>query len=372
MGRFVSRVFGARSRRSRLLVASALVGIVFAPGQAWSVPTLWQVAAQGGSPLQGVSCVSANFCAAIGGATSSNTVIEMWDGTAWTHVTNVAPSEVWLSGVSCVGTTFCVAAGYTRPGTIRQTYIDVWNGSTWSGVPSPDRGARDSTLMAVSCVSTTSCVAVGRYFRAPHQRTLIEAWDGVSWSIATSPSEPGHDDVLYGVSCSTAASCVAVGSSLSSSGVRRPLVETWDGATWSIIRTPHLAHPANFVGVSCVSLTSCAAVGLISLTDSTFATLAEFWDGANWTQTRTPNPGTTENDLFSVSCTTGTNCVAVGGYVNNANSKDRTLILNWDGTRWSRATRFPNAHLLGVSCVDDDTCYAVGSSGLAALVLAGA
>src|SRR5207245_1508478 len=85
---------------------------------------------------------------------------------------------------------------------------EVWNGSTWSVVPSPNAGPSFQGFKAVSCVSATFCAAVGNYYTANFAtlRTLTELWDGTAWSIVPSPS-PGANDPLLGVSCISPTSC---------------------------------------------------------------------------------------------------------------------------------------------------------------------
>jgi hypothetical protein len=63
------------------------------------------------------------------------------------------------------------------------------------------------------------------------------------------------------VSCPSASFCVAAG--LTGNPVH-PLIESWQGKTWSITRTPS-APFAEFWGVSCTSRRFCVAVGFTTL-----------------------------------------------------------------------------------------------------------
>jgi hypothetical protein len=70
-----------------------------------------------GSDLNGVSCVSADACTAVGAVspngTALSTVIESWNGTRWSVVPSLNPAMGGgLSGVSCVSPDFCMAAGF--------------------------------------------------------------------------------------------------------------------------------------------------------------------------------------------------------------------------------------------------------------------
>jgi hypothetical protein len=64
---------------------------------------------------------------------------------------------------------------------------------------------------------------------------LIESWNGATWSVV--PGASVTVAYLYGVSCVSGRSCKAVGEYDSSSRGARPtasLVESWDGAAWSV------------------------------------------------------------------------------------------------------------------------------------------
>ena len=75
-----------------------------------------------------------------------------------------------------------------------------------------------------------------------------------------------------------------------------------------------------------------------------------------------PNPGTSTNQLYSVSCVSASDCVAVG--YTNVGSAVETLVMVWDGGVWS-VVASPNAgsslaQLFSVSCVSATECVAVG------------
>ena len=72
-----------------------------------------------------------------------------------------------LSSISCVGPSACWAVGSYGAfgggggdGFQPQSFIEYWNGSSWSIEPSPDVGPID-LLNAVSCIAGVGCTAVG-------------------------------------------------------------------------------------------------------------------------------------------------------------------------------------------------------------------
>ena len=70
-------------------------------------------------------------------------------------------------------------------------------------------------------------------------------------------------------------------------------------------------------------------------------------------------------ELNSVSCTSATNCVAVGDYMDQADTSDTTLAEQWNGTSWTVLTT-PSpvtfSALVSVSCPSATHCVAVGVS----------
>jgi hypothetical protein len=116
-----------------------------------------------------------------------------------------------LLDVSCAAPTSCTAVGnssFASP-TADQSFIEQWDGSSWSLASKPAATGTYPILESVSCASATVCAAVGR----TNHMTLIFQWDGANWSIATSPNRPGGRLYsLSGLSCPSAVSCFAAGS----------------------------------------------------------------------------------------------------------------------------------------------------------------
>jgi hypothetical protein len=135
---------------------------------------------------------------------------------------------------------------------------------------------------------------------------------------------------------------------------------------WTIQPTPNPSGGSGNVlqGVSCSSATNCIAVGSYNASPSsyTLTPLAEHWDGSTWGIQ--PIPGLPSSAaLTGISCTSGTSCTAVG-YYNNAGPAG-TLAAHWNGSAWStQATPNPSGgydySLAGVSCASATNCTAVG------------
>ena len=109
---------------------------------------------------------------------------------------------------------------------------------------------------------------------------------------------------------------MAVGDDINSSFLEVPLVEQWNGTSWSVLATPSISGSmgAWFQAVSCATATGCNAVGANLNSSGVEVTVAEKWNGSAWTIKSSPNPGTaTQSFLLAVSCVP-TACSATGAY----------------------------------------------------------
>jgi len=148
------------------------------------------------------------------------------------------------------------------------------------------------------------------------------------------------------------------------------LAEAWNGTSWEVQTTPNPfgSTDSELYGVSCTDGDACTAVGFFNVSSGKTKTLAEAWDGSSWSIQPTPKrTRTTAAELFAVSCTASDACTAVGSSYASSSGRTVTLAEAWDGTSWSvQATPSPtgdtNAYLQGVSCTTADACTAVGYS----------
>ena len=382
-----TRIRRSRAHRSvwcAVLLCGALGVVFLSAGVAGAQTATWSISP---SPDEGsrtilndASCTSSTSCVAVGEfITSTNSpdrnLVESWNGTSWSIVPspNQGSGFNQLNGVSCTSAADCVAVGsYNNSSSVEQTLVETWNGTSWSIISSPNEGSNPG-LDRVSCTSSTDCVAVGSYNNSSSvEQTLVETWNGASWSIISSPNEGSRQNALNGVSCTSSANCVAVGFYVNSSSIEQTLVETWNGTSWSTVSSPDQGSGGTGLsGVSCTSSTNCVAVGFYTNTIfveppsppiNVIQTLVEAWNGTSWSVVSSPNEGTNElNQLGGVSCTSSTNCVAVG-FSNSATSQ--TLVETWNGASWSVT---PSPSLLGnydaladVSCSSSTNCVAVG------------
>jgi hypothetical protein len=286
-----------------------------------------------------------------------------------------------LFGVSCASATNCMAVGSET-----LTFVRRSKDTGWSVVASYPAGG--ALLRGVSCATVAFCMAVGI-----SNKTLVEGWNGTNWSIVPSPV-PG--DVTTGsgvdaVSCTSVTFCMAVGS-YAATGTFKMLVEEWDGSRWSIVPSPAPpginggtglgAYVSYLSAVSCTSTTNCTAVGqyMPSYLSSVNKTLVEHWNRTRWSLAASPNPPrSTYPALGGVSCTGATNCVAVGSY-HDSTDGTKTLVEQRNGTRWkivaspnptapNTSPRFKDACTSATTC--DSTLLAVSCTSATACFAVG-
>lgn len=152
-------------------------------GTSWSIEVTPNPSGAQESGLNGVSCTSANACTAVGayfdGSGPNPALAEMWDGSSWSLQSTPLPpgaQNSTLSGVSCTSADACTAVGvYGDSSGVTETLAEVWNGTAWSLQTTPNpSGSQLSTLSGVACTSTNGCSAVGHYVPASTYLTLVE------------------------------------------------------------------------------------------------------------------------------------------------------------------------------------------------------
>jgi hypothetical protein len=286
-----------------------------------------------GDTLRGIAAVSARDIWAVGdrynpGEGISQTLIEHWNGRAWSIVAspNVGPNSNTLYGVTVVSTSnvWAVGSSYDNVKTsASRTLIEHWNGSKWVVVPSPNASAgKDrSSLSSVVAISANDIWAVGNYFNSASTTalTLIGHWNGKQWAISPSPNPPSpSDSSLTSAAASSSRDVWAVGTWIDlPHNSYQTLTMHWDGLRWKIVPSPNSTPPSSFLnGVTVLSARDAWAVGISGeVRTDTALTLIEHWDGLAWKSVNSPNVGMGNDILWAVARVPGThNAWAVGSH----------------------------------------------------------
>jgi hypothetical protein len=166
------------------------------------------------------------------GSAAGLPLFESWNGSAWSIVPNPNPSgalAVELNDVTCTNPSFCVAVGDQQAGPMHYpSLVEMWNGTSWSIVPSPSMPSSDENVLnGVSCTDPANCVATGHWSDVNDtvDQTFIERWDGTAWSIVPSPNtSPTLQNNLAGVTCSAGTQCFAMGNATTAGGQSPTLI----------------------------------------------------------------------------------------------------------------------------------------------------
>jgi hypothetical protein len=290
--------------------------------------------------FSGVSAISPDDAWAVGGTSwwnPSHTLAEHWNGSSWTQV--VTPDQggsAIFNAVAATSSTNAWAVGMIGPGpgvpaSSTEPLIERWDGTAWSAQPFavPTAGG---TFVAVAADSADDAWAVGwtgGVGEGTGQATLIEHWNGSTWTRVPSPDPAGSANSLTGVAIVSAADVWAVGMTVSSSGVDQSLTMHWDGSKWTVVPSPNPTGGTTLHAVSAASANDVWAVGDTGI-HCPCGTVAMHWNGSTWTVVSTPDPPSSYlNDLIGVAVISGGDVWAVG-----TTDYASTLIEHWDGSTW--------------------------------------
>jgi hypothetical protein len=282
----------------------------------------------------------------------SGSIIEHWDGRAWTLVPHpvatlysveaISPDDVWAVGGSGV--------------------IQHWDGAAWKIVPSPKPGT-SRVLLGVSATSATDVWAGGYYVGPDGSRPLALHWGGVRWTLVPVPDgSPYGTNAFFAIAAVAPNDAWGVGDQDVSGGFNlQPLAEHWDGTEWTPVDVPPIPTGYSNVlnGVDGSSTTDVWAVGTYS-EGTQGIPLVEHWDGTAWTQVDMSSLQN-NNGFSGVAALSPADAWAVGASAKTAPTRPFTE--HWDGSAWSvvASPNPANASLLGVAMVSSKDIWAVGA-----------
>jgi hypothetical protein len=216
----------------------------------------------------------------------------------------------------------------------------------------------------VDCVSASYCVVVGDYDTndpsLPHRSFLDIERGAHSASIAAPLPAGAQGGQLAQVSCGARGQCVAIGFYISASDSYTPLVEAQVDGRW----VPRKLGSYLLDHVDCAR-TVCAVSGGDN-GDYTFALrdAAGTWRFPELI----PPDGMTFGAIDGVSCA-GSTCYAFGRVAPVGGGQVRPVLLLPDGDNYRAVYAETPAsdpgylRLTGMSCPNESTCYAIGSTG---------
>jgi hypothetical protein len=252
-------------------------------------------------------------------------------GTGW-MIWSDAPSGLGGAGIGAVGVSDVWAA--TEHGGVQH-----WNGTSWEApkaIPGTAVGA-----VALSGVTSSDVWAVGFQVLgndSPGNYSPLAAhWTGASWATTTTP-DPGANGVLEDVDASASGNVWAVGNwydatANGGAGGQRALAMQWNGTSWAEHDGSGAFYWLGFNAVSVLSASDVWAAGVASTDGSLGGPLVEHWNGSSWSQSFFPASGLDGARLYDIYAVSSTNVWAVGSDATN-----QGLIEHFNGTSWARVT----------------------------------
>jgi hypothetical protein len=160
----------------------------------------------GSTGLSAVSCPSESTCVAVGSvsvAFVTTQLVEIWSGGKWSGLSDpFDPSLVGtLRSVSCPSVTVCVAVGNHEDHNEWAAGVALLRQGRWSFNSAADLGAVPNALNGISCLSVRFCMGVGSRGEDNRTATLSEIWNGSVWRVVPSPNVTRGSDYLHSVSC---------------------------------------------------------------------------------------------------------------------------------------------------------------------------
>ncbi len=309
-------------------------------------------ASQPYSEVNGMGCVSAGNCVAVGDyeygrANSLQAFIATESHGRWGRAfaprlpgDAASPASAQLDAVTCLSSGFCEAVGSYQDssGNVQTMALARLTRGGWrpaTEVASPAGAAvnPDAFMTGIACTGPGACVAVGNYSVSSSRFAPMGAiefrggWHRATEIFAPRNSIPSTFTALSSISCPSAASCLGVGEYAVSATQSQAMSVTESkgrfGRAVEITAVPRGAsiHPSTYLlGVSCVSTGNCLAVGGGRNAANRSVALAMTLGRGHWRAAFLPPPpraGTGIHELsalYSVSCTGRDECTAVGYY----------------------------------------------------------
>jgi hypothetical protein len=276
---------------------------------------------------------------------TSFSVVAQFSNASFATTAAIADNDIWA-----VGTTNLNTNSYT-PLAVR------FDGTSWIAVPTPTLKGR-ADFDGVAAVASGDVWAVGAkdISDTGTAQPLIEHWDGTSWSVVSSPKLK-DGGVLNAVAAISSNNVWAVGFFDNFSG---DLVEHWDGTSWSIVSSPAFNGTNDILyGISADASNDIWAVG-----NSNGGLILHF-DGTSWSRTVFPDPRYGFITLSAVTALSPSDVWAVGTKKSGNNSRPAALIEHWDGTRWSFVPNPSTAgSLVAIAAISATDIWATGSTGI--------
>ena len=307
--------------------------------------------------LAGVSAASATDVWAVGAFTPGlnaplNALAHHFDGTRWTafQLPNVGSQQNILQAVSMPGPGKAWAVGDFIDGNfVQQTLIQHFDGTAWSVVPSPSPGAEQNILYGVAAITDTDVWAVGGSEDANSLwHTLTMHWNGSTWTVVNAVDAGTNGNQFYAVKALATNNVYAVGQQAGAAFPNEALVEHWDGKSWSVVSSPADPSASALPMALTATASSLTVVGEQETDTVPYTSYIASGAPSSLALESAPPLGAGENDPFAVTLANDGSTWVVGWAINPASDLHDPLVLQGVNGTFS-VVSVPNPSNLGDS-----------------------
>ena len=245
-----------------------------------------------------------------------------------------------LNAVVANSATDAWAGGFYVSPTVSHALLQHFDGTKWTNVTAPKTGGSNEQILAMTSTSSSDVWAVGYFFdpTANQYETLVYHFNGTAWSKVASPNT-GIFSALRAVSADSPTDAWAVGQFQDTSFNTLPLIEHWNGSSWSIVNGYTLNEPySTIIGVLALSSTNIETLGDFSVDQNGdfLDPQGAVYNNGSWTLANTPPMGSDSTSDNVLAAVTPTNMWAIGDWFDGANFQ--TYAQHWNGSAWTTVT----------------------------------
>lgn len=262
--------------------------------------------------------------------------------TLFRGIATISANDIWAVGG------FSIPSPNLKIGVIGHSLIEHWNGHQWQLVPSPDGVVQGNNfLSSLAVISASNIWAVGEMSAASTRSSvvsapLVEHWDGKSWSLIHLPASI-HGETLDSITATSANDIWATGTVTSDGPASDvPLVVHWDGQSWHAVTLPTAFHREILPSITATSAQDVWITGRSS-SHTPFQPLLAHWDGQQWNLVKISNDVPEGSQLEGITANGAHDIWVVGSSSPDKSAHKQAtathpLIEHWNGQRWVRVT----------------------------------
>jgi hypothetical protein len=254
-------------------------------GSAWSVVPSPSPGAQQ-NILYGVAAISDSDVWAVGGEEDSNslwhTLTEHWNGTAWSVVNAVDAGSTGnqFYAVKALASNNVYAVGQQAGGGFpSQSLIEHWNGTAWSVVSSPADASASALPLGVTATSSSLTLVGEQETDTAPYTTYVAVGTPGALSIQSTPNAGAGENDLFAAATAADGSTWAVGWEIDpATDNHDPLVLQGVNGVWSLVSSPSFGtgSDSGFAAITAIPGGGMWAVGVTASARSNYSTLIEW------------------------------------------------------------------------------------------------